>query len=44
VEATTAALKSHAAAYPSVISTSSAKGIGVGDLRTAIAGIVAERG
>jgi GTP-binding protein len=44
VEATTAALKSHAAAYPSVISTSSAKAIGVGDLRAAIAGIVAERG
>ena len=43
VEATTAALKSHAAAYPSVISTSSAKAIGVGDLRAAIAGIVAER-
>ncbi len=43
VEATTGALKSHAAAYPSVISTSSAKAIGVGDLRAAIAGIVAER-
>jgi GTP-binding protein len=44
VETTTAALKSHAAAYPGVISTSSAKAIGVGDLRAAIAGIVAERG
>jgi GTP-binding protein len=43
VQATTAALKSHAAAYPGVIATSSAKAIGIGDLRAAIAGIVAER-
>jgi GTP-binding protein len=43
VEATTAALKSHAAAYPGVISTSSEKTIGIGDLRAAIAGIMAER-
>ncbi len=43
VQATTAALQVHAAAYPSVIATSSAKGIGIADLRAAIAGIVAER-
>jgi GTP-binding protein len=43
IEATTAALKSHPAAYPGVIATSSEKAIGIGDLRAAIAGIVAER-
>jgi GTP-binding protein len=43
VEATTEALKTHAAAYPGVIVTSSEKALGVGDLRAAIAGIVAER-
>ncbi len=43
VEATTGALKTHAAAYPGVIVTSSEKALGVGDLRAAIAGIVAER-
>jgi len=43
VETTTAALKSHAAAYPGVIATSSEKAIGIADLRAAIAGIVAER-
>ena len=43
IEATTAALKSHPAAYPGVISTSSEKAIGIGDLRAAIAGIMAER-
>jgi GTP-binding protein len=43
VEATTAALKAHVAAYPEVIVTSSAKAVGIADLRAAIAGIVAER-
>jgi GTP-binding protein len=43
VESTTGALKTHAAAYPGVIVTSSEKALGVGDLRAAIAGIVAER-
>ncbi len=43
VAATTAALKSHPAAYPGVIATSSEKALGVGELRAAIAGIVAER-
>ena len=42
-ESTTEALKTHAAAYPGVIVTSSEKALGVGDLRAAIAGIVAER-
>ncbi len=42
-QATTAALKSHAAAYPGIIATSSAKVTGIGELRAAIAGIVAER-
>ncbi|MGZ5851002.1 MAG: ribosome biogenesis GTP-binding protein YihA/YsxC [Hyphomicrobium sp.] len=43
VESTTGALKTHAAAYPGLIVTSSEKALGVGDLRAAIAGIVAER-
>ena len=43
-QATTAAVKSHAAAFPGLIATSSAKMIGIGDLRAAIAAIVAERG
>ncbi len=44
VEATSAALKSHAAAYPGVIATSAVKGIGITDLRSTLAAIVAERG
>jgi GTP-binding protein len=43
VESTTEALKTHPAGYPGVIVTSSEKALGVGDLRAAIAGIVAER-
>jgi GTP-binding protein len=43
VQTTTAALQSHAAAYPSVIATSSEKAVGIADLRASIAGIVAER-
>jgi GTP-binding protein len=42
-EATTRALKTHAAAFPDVIATSAAKGAGIAELRAAIAGIVAER-
>jgi GTP-binding protein len=41
--ATTTALKAHAAAYPEVIVTSSAKAAGIAYLRAAIAGILAER-
>ena len=43
VQATAKTLGSHAAAFPQVITTSSEKGTGIGDLRTAIAAIVAER-
>jgi GTP-binding protein len=43
-QATTAAIKAHAAAYPEVIVTSSVEAAGIGELRAAIAGIVAERG
>jgi GTP-binding protein len=43
VEATTGGLKTHAAAYPGLIVTSSEKALGIRDLRAAIAGIVAER-
>jgi GTP-binding protein len=43
-QATTAALKSHAAAFPDVLATSAAKASGIGELRAAIAAIVAERG
>jgi GTP-binding protein len=44
VQSTAKALGAHAAAFPLVITTSSEKGTGIGDLRTAIAAIVAERG
>jgi GTP-binding protein len=43
-QATTKAIKAHAAAYPEVIVTSSVEAAGIGELRAAIAGIVAERG
>jgi GTP-binding protein len=43
LQATAKTLSSHAAAFPRVIATSSEKGTGIGDLRTAIAAIVAER-
>jgi GTP-binding protein len=43
-QATTAAIKAHAAAYPEVIVTSSVEAAGIGELRAAIARIVAERG
>ena len=43
-QVTTAALKSHAAAFPDVLATSAAKASGIGELRAAIAAIVAERG
>jgi GTP-binding protein len=42
-QATAAALKSHAAAFPHVIATSSEKGAGIAELREAIAEILAER-
>ena len=43
-QATIAAIKAHPAAYPEVIVTSSVEAAGIGELRAAIAGIVAERG
>jgi GTP-binding protein len=42
-EATTKALKTHAAAFPELLATSAAKGTGIPELRAAIAGILAER-
>ena len=44
VQATIAAIKAHPAAYPEVIVTSTVEAAGIGELRAAIAGIVAERG
>ena len=43
IEATAKALKTHAAAFPHVIATSSEKGTGIAELRGAIAKILAER-
>jgi len=43
VEATAKALKTHAAAFPHVIATSSEKGTGIAELRGTIAKILAER-
>jgi GTP-binding protein len=43
IAATSKALKTHAAAFPDVIATSSEKGIGVAELRAAIAEILADR-
>ncbi len=43
-EATAKGLMAHPAAFPHVIATSSEKGIGISDLRAAIATILAERG
>jgi len=43
-DATAKALRTHPAAFPLVIATSAAKGSGIGDLRAAIATILAERG
>ena len=42
--ATQTALAKHPAAYPEVLATSSRTGAGIGDLRAAIARLVAERG
>ena len=43
IESTAKSLKSHAAAFPEVIATSSEKGTGIAELRAAIATILAER-
>jgi GTP-binding protein len=43
IEGTAKSIKSHAAAFPEVIATSSEKGIGIAELRAAIAKILAER-
>jgi len=37
-------LKTHAAAFPQLLATSAAKGTGIGELRAALAAIIAERG
>ncbi len=42
-EATAKALQAHPAAYPHVIATSAEKGTGIGELRAAVAAILAER-
>jgi GTP-binding protein len=42
-EGVTASLKAHPAAFPSVIATSAEKGIGIAELRAAIAALLAER-
>ncbi len=42
-QATAKALQAHPAAFPDVIVTSAEKGTGIGELRAAIAGILAER-
>jgi GTP-binding protein len=43
IESTARSLKPHAAAFPQVIATSSEKGTGIGELRGAIATILADR-
>jgi GTP-binding protein len=43
IESTAKSLKPHAAAFPQVIATSSEKGTGIGELRGAIATILADR-
>ena len=43
IAATEAALTKHPAAFPVILATSSEKGMGVGDLRAAIAALLAER-
>jgi GTP-binding protein len=43
MEATIAAIKEHPAAFPEVLATSSQKGLGLAELRAAIAKVIEER-
>jgi GTP-binding protein len=43
IETIGAALRKHAAAYPQVVATSSRQGAGLGDLRAAVARLIAEK-
>jgi GTP-binding protein len=44
IEATLAALKTHPAAFPEIIATSSRSGMGMPELRAAMMRLLAERG